>query len=128
MSAPTTTADRAAMVRSMCAAVDAGAAEEFGAWFAPDATYTFGNGETLVGRDAVVAATAGAAGALPWVRHTVEDVAEIDDRLFCRFTIGTESPAGAALALPCLTVIRLGEGGIVDYRVFMDLSPAFAGA
>jgi uncharacterized protein (TIGR02246 family) len=114
------------MVRAMCAAVDAGDAEAFGSWFAEDATYTFGNGETLSGRDAIVAATAGAAGALPWVRHTVDQVAAVGDQLFCRFTIETESAAGENLALPCVTVIWLDGPRIVDYRVHMDISPALA--
>lgn len=114
------------MVRRMCAAVDAGDAEAFGAWFADDATYTFGNNETLVGRAAVVAATAGAASALPWVRHVVDQVAEVGDQLFCRFTIETEAPDGSALALPCVTVIWLDGEQIVDYRVHMDISPAAA--
>ena len=115
------------MVRAMCAAVDAGDAEAFGSWFAEDATYTFGNGETLSGRDAIIAATAGAAGALPWVRHTVDQVAFAgDDQLFCRFTIETESAEGKELALPCVTVIWLDGPRIVDYRVHMDISPAFA--
>ncbi|MFJ1766925.1 nuclear transport factor 2 family protein [Amycolatopsis sp. NPDC088138] len=114
------------MVAAMCAAVDAGDAEAFGSWFADDATYTFGNGETLSGRDAIVAATAGAAGALPWVRHTVDQVAALGDQLFCRFTIETESPDGKPLALPCVTVIWLDGPRIADYRVHMDISPAFA--
>ena len=112
------------MVRAMCAAVDAGDAEAFGAWFADDATYTFGNGETLVGREAIIAATAGAAGALPWVRHVVDQVADVGGQLFCRFTITTAAPDGTELALPCVTVIWLDGARVTDYRVHMDLTPA----
>ena len=122
----TAMSDRAEMVSAMCAAVDAGDAEAFGSWFADDATYTFGNQETLVGRDAVTAATAGAAGALPFVRHEVVQVAEVGDQLFCRFVIHTAAPDGSDLALPCVTVIWLDGGQIVDYRVHMDLSRALA--
>ncbi|HEX7301622.1 nuclear transport factor 2 family protein [Lentzea sp.] len=116
--------NRSDMVRRMCAAVDAGDAEAFGAWFAEDATYVFGNDEPLIGRAAVVAATAGAAGALPWVRHVVDQVAEVGDQLFCRFTIETEAPDGKPLALPCVTVIRMSGEQVVEYRVHMDISPA----
>ena len=114
------------MVHDMCAAVDAGDAERFGAWFADDATYRFGNGDVLVGRDLVVAATAGAAEALPWVRHSVDQIAEIGDQLFCRFTIATAAPSGIKVALPCVTVIAMDGDLVVDYRVHMDLAPAFA--
>ena len=107
----------------MCAQVDSGDASGFAAWFAPDATYTFGNGDPLVGREAIAAATAGATSTLPWVRHEVEQVAEIGDQLFCRFLIHTATPAGEAVALPCVTVIWMRDGEIADYRVHMDLAP-----
>ena len=116
------------MVRTMCGQVDAGDAAGFATWFAPGATYAFGNSAPLVGREAIEAATAGAATSLPWVRHVVDQVAEVDDQLFCRFTIHTEAPDGTELALPCVTVIWLVDDQIVDYRVHMDLSPAFGTA
>jgi uncharacterized protein (TIGR02246 family) len=116
------------MVREMCAAVDAGDAEAFAAWFTDDATYVFGNDEPLTGRAAITAATAGAAGALPWVRHVVDQIAPVgEDQLFCRFTIETESPEGRPLALPCVTVIRLAGERVADYRVHVDLTPAVGG-
>lgn len=114
------------MVREMCAAVDAGEAERFAAWFADGATYRFGNGDVMVGRNAVAAATAGAAQSLPWVRHTVDQVAELGDQLFCRFTIATAAPDGTEVSMPCVTVIQMAGDTIVDYRVHMDLGPAFA--
>ena len=115
---------REEMVRTMCGQVDSGDAGGFAQWFAADATYTFANGPTLTGRDAIEAATAGASGALPWVRHSIDQVAELGDQLFCRFTIHTETSTGAALAMPCVTVIELRNGEIVDYRVHMDITPA----
>jgi uncharacterized protein (TIGR02246 family) len=118
---------RERMVRAMCAAVDAGDAPAFASWFADDATYVFANDEPLTGRAAITEATAGAAGALPWVRHVVEQVAQVgEDQLFCRFTIETAAPDGTPLALPCVTVIRLAGDRVTDYRVHMDITPAFA--
>jgi ketosteroid isomerase-like protein len=114
------------MVAAMCAAVDRGDAQDFAAWFAENARYQFGNAEATIGRDAVVAATAGAASALPWVRHTIDQVAHVGDQLFCRFTIGTANPSGVDVDLPCVTVIWVQNAAIVDYRVHMDLAPAFA--
>jgi ketosteroid isomerase-like protein len=113
------------MVAAMCAAVDRGDARAFARWFADDARYRFANADELVGRAAVEAATAGAAGALPWVRHTVDQVAHVGDQLFCRFTIATESSDGTELHLPCVTVIGIEDDAIADYRVHMDMTPAF---
>jgi hypothetical protein len=60
---------------------------------------------------------------MPWVRHRVDQVAHVGDQLFCRFTISTAAADGAEVALPCVTVIWLAGGEIVDYRVHMDLAP-----
>ena len=49
-----------------------------------------------------------------------------EDQLFCRFTIETAAPDGTRLVLPCVTVIRLAGERVTDYRVHMDISPAFA--
>lgn len=112
----------------MCAAVDRGDAEAFSAWFADDAHYRFANAHPTVGRAAVRAATAEAASSLPWVRHTVDQVAHVGDQLFCRFTISTADSQGRRVALPCVTVLWIKDGWISDYRVHMDLAPAFAEA
>jgi len=60
---------------------------------------------------------------MPWVRHHVDQVAHVGDQLFCRFTITTAAAGETEVALPCVTVIWVADGEIVDYRVHMDLSP-----
>ena len=115
---------RDAMVHTMCRQVDAGDATGFARWFADDATYTFANAETLVGRAAVEDATAQAAQGIRGLRHEVDQVVEVGDQLFCRFTIHGLGSDDRPLALPCVTVIRLREdGSISDYRVHMDPTP-----
>jgi uncharacterized protein (TIGR02246 family) len=123
-----TTPDHEQMVRTMCAQVDAGDADGFAAWFADDASYTFGNSDPISGPAAIRDATAGAAAAFPWLRHSVDQVAQLDDQLFCRFTIHTEAADGREVRMPCVTVIWMEHGQIVDYRVHVDLAPAFAAA
>ena len=58
------------------------------------------------------------------MHHRVDQVAEIGDQLFCRFTIVVDPPDGPQLELPCVTVVQLRDGLIADYRVHMDISPA----
>ena len=120
---------REAMVHTMCRQVDAGDAAGFARWFAEDTTYTFGNAETLVGRAAVQAATAQAARAIRGLRHDVDQVVEVGDQLFCRFTIHGLDASDRPVALPCVTVIWLGADGlVVDYRVHMDAAPLLPAA
>jgi uncharacterized protein (TIGR02246 family) len=118
------TTTRVAMVHTMCEQVDTGDAAGFARWFAEDASYVFGNGPALEGRAAVEEATAQAAGSIRGLRHHVDQVAEVGDQLFCRFTIHGVAADDRPVALPCVTVIWLGEdGAILDYRVHMDATP-----
>ena len=125
---PADDAGRDAMVTAMCAAVDRGDAQDFSSWFAEDARYRFGSAPATTGRPAVIAATEYAAASLPWVHHTVDQVAHVGDQLFCRFTISTADQSGTQVNLPCVTIIWIADDSIVDYQVVMDLAPAFAAA
>lgn len=117
-------AGREQLVRELCAAADAGDGARFAAFFTEDATFRFANHDVLVGRAAVAASTEATVSALWPVRHVVEQVAEVGDQLFCRFTIVVTPPDAAELALPCVTVVQLHDGLIADYRVHMDIAPA----
>ncbi len=110
---------------AMCAAADNADGETFASYFAEDASYRFGNNEPLTGPAAIAAATNGIVDAVWPVRHQVDQVAAVGSQLFCRFTIHVSKPDGPGLALPCVTVITLGDGDcITDYRVHMDIAPA----
>jgi uncharacterized protein (TIGR02246 family) len=112
------------MVRELCAAADAADGARFASFFRPDATFRFGNGSPLAGRAAIAAATRATVDAIWPTRHRVDQVAEIGDQLFCRLAILVAPPGGPELELPCVTVVQLADGMIVDYRVHMDIAPA----
>ena len=113
-----------AMVRAMCAAADAGDGPAFASYFAETARFRFGNNEPIEGRTAIAKSTEATVDAVWPVRHRVDQVARLDQQLFCRFTIQATKPDGTELAMPCVTVIELQDGLITDYAVHMDISPA----
>jgi len=122
-----TTDEAEAMVHTMCAAADAHDATAFASYFSEDAYFRFGNGDPLTGRAAVAEATAATVSATYPIRHRVDQIAVVGTQLFCRFTIQATTPDGEVLDLPCVTVIGVEDGLIVDYRVHMDISPALIG-
>ena len=124
MTATATATANEAMVRELCAAADAADGARFASFFSTDANFRFGNAKPLVGREAIAASTEATVDAIWPTQHRVDQVAEIGDQLFCRFTILVAPPDGAELELPCVTVVRLADGFIVDYRVHMDIAPA----
>ena len=95
--------DREAMIRDVCAAADDGDGARFASYFSEYATVH----------------------AIWPARHRVDQVAEVGDQLFCRFTIVVQPPDAVELSLPCVTVVQVGHDGLItDYRVHMDIAPA----
>jgi uncharacterized protein (TIGR02246 family) len=113
-----------AMIHAMCAAADAGDGTTFASYFSADATFRFGNQDPLTGRAAIAASTEATVDAIWPVRHVVDQVARIDNQLYCRFTIIATPPDDTQQELPCVTVAELHDGKITDYRVHMDIGPA----
>ncbi|WP_375492142.1 nuclear transport factor 2 family protein [uncultured Jatrophihabitans sp.] len=121
----TAVSSREAMIRELCAAADAGDGERFASFFSADATFRFANFDELAGRAAIAASTEATVHAIWPTRHRVDQVAEVGDQLFCRFSILVQPPDVAELSLPCVTVVEVGEDGLItDYRVHMDITPA----
>lgn len=116
---------RETMIRDLCAAADAADGALFASYFAEAATFRFGNFDELTGRAAIAASTEATVDAIWPMRHRVDQVAEVGDQLFCRFTIVVEPPDGSELQLPCVTVVQVRDDGLItDYRVHMDIAPA----
>jgi ketosteroid isomerase-like protein len=112
-------------VQVMCAALDHGDVETFMSYFADDCRFTFANQPVVAGRADVSAAVAGAAGALPGMRHEIVEVVEQGDTLIAELSISIDSAHQGRVTLPCVSVMRRDGGKIVDYRIHMDLTPVF---
>jgi ketosteroid isomerase-like protein len=66
-------------------------------------------------------------------------VASLSHKLLAVWTVEDPQPAvigeaavtyerhdGSRLTLPCVSVFRLREGRVADYRIYMDINPVFA--
>jgi ketosteroid isomerase-like protein len=66
-------------------------------------------------------------------------VASLSHKLLAVWTVEDPQPAvigeaavtyerhdGLRLTLPCVSVFRLREGRVADYRIYMDINPVFA--
>jgi hypothetical protein len=99
--------------------------------FADDATLRFGNAEPAVGRDQVEATMTGFLSIIAGLRHEITgvwtgtwpggEVKSIESDV--TYTRHDRSQVGP---LPVTTTLRLEDGGIKHYQIFMDISPLFA--
>ena len=91
-----------------------------------DVRFTFGNAETVVGRDEVRDVWAGFCAGIDGVQHDVIEQFEQGPATIVESTVTYTRKDASTITLPVVTIYR-GEGALIDdYRIFMDVAPLFA--
>jgi ketosteroid isomerase-like protein len=106
--------------------IDSMDAERFAAHLADDITMYFGNAEPIHGRDAVRDAWAAFCDGLGGVSHEPLRRWDSEDGTVAEAHVTYTRKEGGTVTVPVVTIYREGDGGIVDYRIFIDLAPLFA--
>ena len=89
-----------------------------------------GNADPIQGGGAFIALFDQVLSALQGLRHEIHDVwraAEDPDVVIARMTVHYTRLDGVLVSVPCCNVFRLMNGLIAEYRVYVDMSPVFAG-
>jgi ketosteroid isomerase-like protein len=106
--------------------IDSMEPERFTAHLAEDVTMRFGNGDPIHGREAVHDTWAGFCDGLDGVSHERLRRWESEDGTVAEANVTYTKKDGGTVTVPVATIWREGDGGIVDYRIFIDLAPLFA--
>lgn len=102
--------------------------EAFARHLADDVRFTFGNAETVVGRDAVRDVWAGFCEGIAGVHHDVIEQFEQGAATIVESTVTYTRTDASTVTLPVVTIYR-GAGELIeDYRIFMDVAPLFSPA
>lgn len=95
-------------------------------WFAEEINLQFGN-TPIKGRDAAIAAIEGFISQLKGMKHNIGEVLEIGNKIFVDAVVGYHFNDGRVLNIPAGTYMEYNDGKISDLRVYIDLSPVYAG-
>jgi limonene-1,2-epoxide hydrolase len=91
-----------------------------------DVRFTFGNSDTVVGRDNVRDVWAGFCDGIAGVQHDVIEQFEQGSATIVESTVTYTRKDASTISLPVVTIYR-GDGDLIeDYRIFMDVAPLFA--
>ncbi len=101
-------------------------ADRFVSYLARDAVFRFGNGPEVRGSDAIRAAVAGFFGTIAALEHRITDTWAQPGAVICRGEVTYTRKDGTRLTVPFADVFGMREGQIVDYRIYMDVSPLFS--
>jgi ketosteroid isomerase-like protein len=115
-------------VRDLFEALDAGDISRVLDTMTEDVRFRFGSAEPTVGRAAVAANATTMAGTVASLSHeplAVWTVEKPEPAVLCEMAVTYRRHDGSRVTLPCLSVFRLRDGRVADYRIYMDANPVF---
>lgn len=121
--------DAQAFARDFFALVDTRDAQAIAAKFTPDISLRFGNRPQVQGRDAARASFAQTASALRAVKHELTGVTNGEDEqgpvVSAEANVTYTLADGREVTVPATSTLRLKDGLVRDYRIFIDTTPVF---
>ena len=112
-------------IDELFASIDRKDATAFAGFLGTDASFRFGNFPAVQGRDAIVATVAGFFAAVHGLQHRLEDRWQVPDAAIVTGTVTYTRHDGSTLSVPFANVMKLHQGGIQDYTIFVDNSALF---
>ena len=106
--------------------IDSMEPERFSQHLAEDVTMRFGSGAPIHGREAARDAWAGFCEGVDGVSHEHLRRWESDAGTVAEANVTYTKQDGSSVTVPVVTIYTEGDGGIDDYRIFIDLAPLFA--
>lgn len=112
---------------SLFAAIDGFDADGFAAHLSDDVEFVYGSGEPVRGRDAVRAHVAGFFAVFEAIEHTVDEVwRPAPDVVVMEGRVCYRRAGLSDVRVPFVNVLRMRDGVIRQYRVYVDPSPLAA--
>ena len=120
---------RPTLVTAIFDAIDHGDLDTVSSILADDVQIFFANTGPFLGKQAFAELHAQFMGTIAAVRHELHELwqASEDAAVFiARLTVHYQTKDGNWVSLPCCNVFRFHGDMIVEYRVYLDITPVFA--
>jgi ketosteroid isomerase-like protein len=112
--------------RVVFAAFDAKDVATLASLVSDDVRIRLGNTEEARGKPAFVEAAQAFVASVAAFHHQVLNVWRDGDVLIVQLDVRYTRHDGSEVTLPCCNVFRLGDGLLIDYRSYMDISPVYS--
>lgn len=115
------------VVRALFAAIDGGDLATIDTLVAERVHFRFGNADPTETKTDFASAAQAFLGSLAAIRHEIHELWEVDGgTVMTEMDVHYTRQDGGELILPCCNIFRVRDGLVVDYRIYMDVSPVFA--
>lgn len=107
-------------------AIDKKDAAGFAKFLTEDALFRFGNTQAVAGKVNIENAVSGFFSSIEGLKHRILDAWAQDGVIICEGEVTYTRKDHYELTLPFTDILRMRNGLIADYRIYIDISPLFA--
>jgi hypothetical protein len=100
--------------------------QKFLGFFTETTVFRMGNGELVVGRDAITQWTAGYLSSVTGTTHDVKQIWQDDAAFAVQMDVTYQMKSGQSITLPAVTEMRLDGELLTHYLIYIDASPVEA--
>jgi ketosteroid isomerase-like protein len=115
-------------IEGLFRAIDNKDADAMAAYLAEDASFRFGNGPPVHGREAIREAVDQFFSAVAALRHRLHDIWNQPQALICSGEVTYTRHDASELSVPFANILKLDGGLIREYVIYVDASELFARA
>jgi ketosteroid isomerase-like protein len=89
-------------------------------------TFVYANHAPVIGRENIAETSKAFMALIAEIKHRLLDTWAIDDVIVSRLEVTYTRKDGSTLTVPAVTIWRMRERQIDDYRIYIDVAPLFA--
>jgi ketosteroid isomerase-like protein len=121
--APTAAFDYASEVYE---AVDSKDERRLARFLTENCTFVYANSELVVGRENIAESSKNFLALIAGIKHQLLDVWASGNVIVSRLEVTYTRKDGSTLTVPAVTIWRMRDTQIEDYRIYIDVAPLFA--
>jgi ketosteroid isomerase-like protein len=107
-------------------AVDSKDEQRMARFLTENCTFVYANSEPVVGRANIAEASKNFIASIAAIKHKLLDVWAVDDVIVSRLEVTYTRKDESTLIVPAVTIWRVRNKQIDDYRIYIDIAPLFA--
>ncbi|MGF6754049.1 nuclear transport factor 2 family protein [Paraburkholderia sp. GAS334] len=107
-------------------AIDSKDEQQLARYLTENCTFVYANSDPVTGRANVAEASKAFMALIAGIKHHLLDVWSFDDVVISRLDVTYTRKDGSTLTVPGVTIWRLRDRQIDDYRIYIDVAPLFA--
>ena len=107
-------------------AVDSKDEQRMASFLTENCTFVYANSEPVVGRANIAEASKNFMALIADIKHQLLDVWAVDDVIVSRLEVTYTRKDGSTLIVPAVTIWRIRNKQIDEYRIYIDVAPLFA--